>query len=154
MKIALYQPEIAGNVGTIIRNCACFGADLHIIEPCGFPFDVQKIKRSAMDYYDLVKIVRHNSFNEFYEEQVIGANSRLILATTKADKDIKNFRFTDDDVVLFGQESTGLPQEIHQKASEKIKISMKENTRSLNLAISCGIILHQGSFRSYTKNEN
>ncbi len=141
MKIALFQPEIAGNVGTIIRSCACFGVDLHIIEPCGFPFDIKKIRKSALDYYDLVNIIRHNSFDEFFDKEVRANKSRLILATTKSDKNAKNFKFLDNDIVLFGQESSGVPLDIHEKCHERIKIIMKKDARSLNIAVSCGIIL-------------
>jgi tRNA (cytidine/uridine-2'-O-)-methyltransferase len=142
MKIALFQPEIAVNVGNIIRSCACFGSDLHIIEPCGFPFDINKIKKSALDYYNLVNIERHNSFSDFFTNEIVNKKHRLILATTKSNQNIKDFTFLENDIVLFGQESSGVPTEIRDKCHDQINIKIKNNTRSLNLAISCGIVLY------------
>ena len=146
LKIVLFQPEIAGNVGTIIRCCACFDAEFHVIEPLGFPFDLQRIKRSAMDYIDSVKIVRHSSFENFYDENILKNNARLILASTKAQEGVHEFKFKDNDFILFGKESAGVPDFIHSKAHHKLLIKMKNNQRSLNLAISCGIFLAKASF--------
>ena len=145
LKIVLFQPEIAGNVGAIIRCCACFSAQLHIIEPCGFPFDLKRIKQSALDYINHVKIFRHNSFDEFYKNNINSSN-RLILATTKSKKDIYDFKFQPNDFILFGKESAGAPENIHLTANEKVTISMHNNQRSLNLAISCGIFLAKANF--------
>ena len=146
LKIVLFQPEIAGNVGTIIRCCACFDAEFHVIEPLGFPFDLKRIKRSAMDYIDSVKIFRHSSFENFFEANIFEKNSRLILASTKGKKDVQEFKFQDNDFILFGKESAGAPDFIHSKAHHKVLIKMKNNQRSLNLAISCGIFLAKASF--------
>lgn len=146
LKIVLFQPEIAGNVGTIIRCCACFDVEFHAIEPLGFPFDLKRIKRSAMDYIDSVKIFRHSSFENFFEENILKNNGRLILASTKGDKDVQEFKFQDNDFILFGKESAGVPDFIHSKAHHKVLIKMKNNQRSLNLAISCGIFLAKASF--------
>ena len=140
LKIVLFQPEIAGNVGSIIRCCACFETELHIIEPCGFPFDLSRIKKSALDYINHVKICKHDSFKSFYKN-MINQNNRLILATTKSQKDIYDFKFYPDDFILFGKESAGVPEDIHNKASARVKIMINNNHRSLNLAISCGIFL-------------
>jgi tRNA (cytidine/uridine-2'-O-)-methyltransferase len=139
-KIALFQPEIAGNVGTIIRTCVCFDFELHIIEPCGFPFDMQRIKKSALDYIHHAKIFRHNSFEEFFENEITQKNQRLILATTKGSEKYHQFKFQKNDVVLFGQESAGVPENVASRASHRIFIPMKNKMRSLNIAISCGII--------------
>ena len=146
LKIVLFQPEIAGNVGSIIRCCACFDAEFHVIEPLGFPFDLQRIKRSAMDYIDSVKIVRHPSFENFFAENILKNNARLILASTKGKEDVQGFKFKDNDFILFGKESAGVPDFIHAKANHKVLIKMKNNQRSLNLAISCGIFLAKASF--------
>ena len=146
LKIILFQPEIAGNVGSIIRCCACFDAEFHVIEPLGFPFDLKRIKRSAMDYIDSVKIFRYASFDSFFEENILKNNSRLILASTKGTLDVQEFKFQDNDFILFGKESAGVPDFIHSKAHHKILIKMKNNQRSLNLAISCGIFLAKASF--------
>lgn len=146
LKIVLFQPEIAGNVGAIIRCCTCFDAEFHVIEPLGFPFDLQRIKRSAMDYIESVKIVRHPSFENFFTENILENNTRLILASTKGQEDVQEFKFHDNDFILFGKESAGAPDFIHSKAHHKVLIKMKNNQRSLNLAISCGIFLAKASF--------
>ena len=139
--IALFEPEIAGNVGTIIRTNACFDAPLHIIEPCGFPFDMQRIKKSALDYIEHTKIIRHASFAAFFQTEIIEKNCRLILATTKGSLDYREFEFKKNDVILFGKESAGVPEYIAAQAHAKILIPMQNKMRSLNIAISCGIIL-------------
>ena len=139
--IALFEPEIAGNVGTIIRTSACFGTPLHIIEPCGFPFDMRRIKKSALDYIEHVQIVRHNSFASFFAQEISAKNCRLILATTKGSVDYREFDFRENDIILFGKESAGVPKDVALQASEKIFIPMQNQMRSLNIAISCGIIL-------------
>ena len=166
IRIALFQPEIAGNVGSIIRSCACFDCELHIIEPCGFPFDLQRIKKSAMDYFEKARIVRYHSFAGFVAKQfpqklksfeakteqnhnssdqaeIISTKpaKRLILATTKGSKDALEFQFQSDDLVIFGQESSGVPKEVAEICDEKIFIAMQNQARSLNLAVSCGIVM-------------
>ena len=145
IKIVLFQPEIAGNVGNIIRSCLCFNSQLHIIEPCGFPFDIQRIKKSAMDYLEKVNIIRHESFDEFLEFKYRESGSRLILATTKGAINYRDFTFKDNDYLLFGRESSGVSLEVLNKVDDKIVIKMKNNARSLNLAVACGIILAAAS---------
>lgn len=148
MQVVLFNPEIAGNVGSIIRSCACFGADLHIIEPCGFPFNVDRIRRSAMDYINHVKIIRHNDFSSFYDTIIMpnGEKSkRLLLATTKGSEDFRKIEYSPDDVVIFGTESSGFPEGFLDKVDQKITIPMRNNMRSLNLAVSCAIILAVGN---------
>lgn len=140
-KILLFQPDIAGNVGTIIRTCACFDVELHIVEPCGFPLDMQRVKKSALDYIHHVKIFRHQSFEKFFEDEIIKKNQRLILATTKGSADYRKFNFTENDVLMFGRESAGVPESVASQAHHKIFIPMKNKMRSLNVAISCAIIL-------------
>ena len=137
IKIALFQPDIAGNVGTIIRTCVCFDAELHIIEPCGFPFDMQRVKKSALDYIQHAQIFRHASFEDFYETEIATKNQRLILASTKASTDYRKFEFAENDVLMLGRESAGVPDDVFAKADERIFIPMKNNMRSLNVAISC-----------------
>ena len=95
MKVALYEPDIAGNVGTIIRMCACLGLDLDIIEPCGFPFNKEKIKKSGLDYIDKVKITRYVSFDEFKEKN---KDSRIVLLTTKASVEYTSYKFNENDI--------------------------------------------------------
>lgn len=140
-KIVLYQPDIAGNVGTIIRTCVCFDAELHIIEPCGFPLDMHRVKKSALDYIHHAKIFRHASFEDFFQSEIIKKNQRLVLASTKASVDYREFIFDKNDFLMFGRESAGVPDDVHEKAQKRIFIPMKNNMRSLNVAISCGIIL-------------
>jgi tRNA (cytidine/uridine-2'-O-)-methyltransferase len=140
LKIALYQPEIAGNVGSIIRTAVCFDAELHIIEPCGFPFDMKRVRKSAMDYIDHAKIILHNSFEEFYQ-QVKAQNIRLVLASSKASKEYQDFDYDKNDMLLFGNESSGVPKKVADLCDEKIRIATSDNARCLNLAISCAIIL-------------
>lgn len=144
MQIALFNPEIAGNVGSIIRSCACFGATLHIIEPCGFPFNIDRIKRSAMDYIDHVEIIRHNDFESFYSSAILvdqARPKRLLLSTTKGKQDYRQIDYSSNDVIIFGTESSGFPEKYLDKIDLKITIPMKNNMRSLNLAVSCAIIL-------------
>lgn len=140
-KIVLYQPDIAQNVGAIIRTCVAFNCELHIIEPCGFIFDLKKIRKSALDYLDHAKIIHHQSFDFFYQEQVINNSQRLVLATTKGSINYKKFIFLENDFIMFGRESCGVPDEIFQKINQRIFIPTSKNVRSLNLAISCSIII-------------
>lgn len=140
-KVALFQPDIAGNVGTIIRTCVCFDIELHIIEPCGFPFDMQRVRKSALDYIDKARIVRHDSFADFANNEVDQHNARLILASTKGSVNYKDFAFEKDDILLFGRESAGVTDEVFNKSNHRVFIEMKNQMRSLNVAISCGIIL-------------
>ncbi|MES2677088.1 MAG: tRNA (cytidine(34)-2'-O)-methyltransferase [Pseudomonadota bacterium] len=142
LKIALFQPDIAGNVGTIMRTCACLGVELHIIEPCGFVFDLQKIRKAALDYIDFVQLFRHDSFADFYQQQITeNPQNRLILLTTKSSESYTNFYFQENDILLLGRESAGVPDEVAAMANARIKIMMQEQMRSLNVAISAAMVL-------------
>lgn len=138
MKVAMYEPDIAGNVGTIIRMCACLGLDLDIIEPCGFPFNREKIKKSGLDYIDRVKITRYASFEEFKE---INKDYRIILLTTKASVEYTTFQFQNNDILLVGRESAGVPDKVHNSVDGRVVIKMQENTRCLNVAISLAMVV-------------
>ena len=139
MKILLYQPDIAGNVGTIMRMSVCFDLELNIIEPCGFPFDENKImKRSAMDYLDNVKLKRYSSFEEFKENN---KDCRVILLTTKSSVPYHTFSFKENDVIMVGRESAGVPEEIQNSVDSRLLIPMKNGARCLNVAISLSIVL-------------
>lgn len=138
MKVAMYEPDIAGNVGTIIRMCACLGLDLDIIEPCGFPFNREKIKKSGLDYIDKVKITRYASFDEFKE---INKDYRIILLTTKASVEYTTFQFQDNDILMVGRESAGVPDTVHNSVDGRVVIKMQENTRCLNVAISLAMVV-------------
>jgi tRNA (cytidine/uridine-2'-O-)-methyltransferase len=142
IKIALFQPDIAGNVGTIMRTCACLGLELHIIEPCGFVFDMQKIRKSALDYINYVQLFRHNSFDDFYQNQITNnPQNRLILLTTKTTNSYADFTFQENDILLLGRESAGVPEEVAQQCQHKITIPMKNQMRSLNIAMAAGMVL-------------
>lgn len=138
MKVAMYEPDIAGNVGTIIRMCACLGLDLDIIEPCGFPFNREKIKKSGLDYIDKVKMTRYASFDEFKE---INKDYRIILLTTKASVEYTTFQFQDNDILMVGRESAGVPDTVHNSVDGRVVIRMQENTRCLNVAISLAMVV-------------
>ena len=140
INIALYQPDIPQNTAAIIRLCSCLGANLEIIEPCGFRLDDIKIKRIAMDYLENCKIIRHKSIQEFFE---IKKKSRIILMTTKANKMYHTFNFKNKDTILFGRESKGVPKFIHKKSFKNLKIPMLKNARSLNIATSAAITLSE-----------
>jgi tRNA (cytidine/uridine-2'-O-)-methyltransferase len=137
MKVVMYQPEIVGNVGTIIRMCACLSIDLDIIEPCGFPFDKERLRRTAMDYFDKVKITRYSNFDDF---RVSNKNYRIVLLTTKSSIPYYDFKFNDDDILMVGRESAGVPDYIHKSVNARIVIPMKNGTRCLNVAMSLAIV--------------
>ena len=137
-KIALYEPDIPQNTAAIIRTCSCLGAFLEIIEPCGFLFNDKRFKRVVMDYLDESMIKIYSSSEEFFDKK---KSERIILMTTKAKKKYTDFKFKKNDTLLFGRESAGVPEAIHKKIKNKIKIPMIEKKRSLNLATSVAITL-------------
>ena len=139
-KIALYQPDIPQNTAAIIRTCSCLGVKLEIIEPCGFFLTDPRFKRVAMDYMDISSIKFYKSFEEFEANK---SNQRVILATTKAKEIYTNFKYHKNDTLLFGRESSGVPESLHKSIKYKIKIPMLENKRSLNLATSAAIIISE-----------
>lgn len=137
-KIALYEPDIPQNTAAIIRTCACLGAKLEIIEPCGFLFGDKRFKRVVMDYMDERSIKFYQSSEHFFESK---KNERVVLMTTKASITYSNFKFDTNDTILFGRESAGVPEKIHKMVNHRLKIPMINNKRSLNLASSVAIIL-------------
>ena len=137
-KIALFEPDIPQNTASIIRTCACLGAKLEIIEPCGFLLSDKRFKRVVMDYMDEKEITFYESSNHFFESK---KNQRVILMTTKATMPYTNFKFEKNDTILFGRESAGVPEKIHKSIKDRLKIPMKKNKRSLNISISVAIIL-------------
>jgi len=136
--IALYEPDIPQNTAAIIRTCACLGAKLEIIEPCGFHLNDKRFKRVVMDYMDWDKIEIHQNAEEFFKAK---KNQRVILMTTKASISYLKFQFEKEDTILFGRESAGVPKNIHQSIKDRLKIPMNGNTRSLNIASSVAIVL-------------
>jgi tRNA (cytidine/uridine-2'-O-)-methyltransferase len=140
ISIALFQPDIPQNTAATIRLCACLNATLEIIEPCGFQFDEKRLKNIYMDYYKKCKIIRHQSFEDFIKSK---KNKRIILLTTKAKKIYHNFNFKKDDTILFGRESAGVPDFVHETVEERLKIPISKNTRSLNIVTSISIVLSE-----------
>lgn len=138
MRIALYQPEIAGNVGAVLRLAACMGAAVDLIEPMGFAWDDRRVRRTAMDYIDHVEVTRHADFAAF--QQSIGA-SRLVLFTTKATHSAYDFAYQADDILLFGKESAGVPPEIVALSDARLRLPMRPQVRSMNLATSAALVL-------------
>ena len=138
MHIALYKPDIPQNTAAIIRTCACLGAKLEIIEPCGFLPSDKRFKRVVMDYMDEKDIKFYQSSDVFFENKV---GQRIILMTTKASISYTKFKFKKNDTILFGRESAGVPEKIHKLIKNRLKIPMENNKRSLNLASSVAIIL-------------
>ena len=137
-KIALYEPDIPQNTASVIRTCSCLGANLEIIEPCGFLFTDKRFKRVVMDYMEFDRIKFYKSADEFFNFK---KNKRIILISTKGIKSYTNFNFNASDTILFGRESAGVPKKVHNKVNEILKIPMIKNKRSLNLASSVAIVL-------------
>jgi len=135
MRIALYEPDIPQNTGTILRACACLGIEAHIIEPAGFPVTDRAFRRAGMDYLDRVTIVRHVSFADF-EDWRRRERLALVLMTTAGAQNYLDHAFNDDQVVLFGRESAGVPEVVHQAADARLLIPVREGLRSLNIAVS------------------
>ena len=139
-KIALYEPDIPQNTAAIIRTCACLGADLEIIEPCGFLFNDKRFKRVVMDYMDEKMIKFYKSYKEFFKSK---KGQRIILITTKSENSYATFKFENNDTLLFGRESAGVPRNVHNLIKDRLKIPMIGDKRSLNIATSVAIILSE-----------
>ncbi len=144
MRIVLYQPDIPQNVGSIIRTATCLGCPIHIIEPCGFPFSIKALRRAAMDYADKADITRHASFDHF-EKARAAAGGALILISTKADTSFWDFSYSEDNWLLFGRESAGVPEDVRSLVDSSLTIPMKAGFRSLNVAVSAGMVLGEAT---------
>ena len=140
MQIALFQPDIPQNTGTILRLCACLDVAAHIIEPAGFPVSDRHFRRAGMDYLDQVTIVRHGSWPKF-EQWRNEAGFRLVLFTTKAAGSYLDYRYGRDDVLLFGRETAGVPAEVMAAAAARLAIPIKPGLRSLNVAVAAAMAL-------------
>ena len=138
INLVLFQPEIPQNTGAIIRLCSCLSVPMEIIEPCGFIMGDKRIKRVAMDYKMKNEITRHKSWEAFYEKK-LQSNKRLILFTTKVKKSFRDFNFMNEDLLLFGNESGGVPERVRDEVDESVTIPIAKNTRSLNLSMSVAI---------------
>jgi tRNA (cytidine/uridine-2'-O-)-methyltransferase len=140
MRLALYEPDIPQNLGAFIRLSACLNVPLDIIEPCGFPVDDKRIRRAAMDYYDLARLTRHASWQAFRRDKPAG---RLVLLTTKAAEMFPQIQFQPDDILLLGRESAGVPDEVHDAADLRLRIPLKPGARSLNVALAASMVLSE-----------
>jgi tRNA (cytidine/uridine-2'-O-)-methyltransferase len=140
MRIALFEPDIPQNTGTILRLCACLGVEAHLIEPAGFPISDRAFRRAGMDYLDQVAIVRHTSWSAFetFRKQ---ADFRLVVFTTRATVSYLDHPFTPGDLLLFGRESAGVPEAVHARADARLTIPMRPGLRSLNVALACAMAL-------------
>lgn len=141
MRLALFQPAIPQNVGACIRLSACFGVDLHVIEPTGFHFDDRAMKRAALDYGPLSHLTRHADWDTFQRDRTPG---RLVLFTTRGATPLDAFTFQPDDTLLFGSETSGAPDHVHAAADARVVIPIRPDARSLNLSVSAGIALWEG----------
>jgi tRNA (cytidine/uridine-2'-O-)-methyltransferase len=140
MRIALFEPDIPQNTGNIFRLGACLGIEVDIIEPTGYVFDDKRFKRSSMDYIDHTKYKRHLDWNMFYEWSKKN-NFKLILFTTKSKKKYTEYQFQHNDILLFGRESAGVPQNVHNIVDERLTIPMKKNLRSINVSSSVALVV-------------
>jgi tRNA (cytidine/uridine-2'-O-)-methyltransferase len=140
MRIALYEPDIPQNAGTILRLAACLGVEAHLIEPAGFPTSDRAFRRAGMDYLEEVKLVRHSGWAAF-EAWRRGAGSRLILLTTRGTLPYFEHAFRADDVLLLGRESAGVPEHVHEAADARLTIPMRPGLRSLNVAVAAAMVL-------------
>ena len=140
MDIALFEPDQPQNTGTMLRLGACMGTAVHIIEPCGFPFSVKALRRAAMDYVDHVVIHHHLDWDAF-SNWCADHDRRLVLLTTKSSARYTDFAFEDDDILLVGRESAGVPESVAKAADARVRIPMTKEARSLNVAISMGMVL-------------
>ncbi len=137
MRLALYEPDIPQNTGTLLRLAACFDLPVDIIEPCGFILEDRRMRRAGMDYLDMVRMTRHDSWDDFYQHR----RGRIVLLTTKGHLPHVHFAFQKDDILLLGRESAGVPERVHQQADAEVRIPMRPEARSINVAIAGAIVL-------------
>ena len=140
--MALFQPDIPQNTGSIMRLAACFGFALHIIEPAGFVIDDKRLKRVAMDYMEYLELIKHESWDKFYSWSR-SQSKRILLATTKASQSYLDVKYQTSDIIVFGRESSGVPDTVHEKSDTRIRIMMQNNIRSFNVSNSCAIIISE-----------
>ena len=138
MHIALYEPDIPQNTGTVLRLCACLGINAHIVEPAGFPVSDRTFRRAGMDYLNAVTITRHSSWGEF-DAWRRADNHRLVLFTTRGAMSYLDYGFAADDILLFGRESAGVPEAVHRAAQARLVIPMRPGLRSLNVAMAAAM---------------
>jgi len=151
MRIALFQPDIPQNTGTILRLCACLNVEAHIIEPAGFPVSDRHFRRAGMNYLDQVAITRHDSWTKF-EQWRREAKCRLILFSTKGTKSYLDYRYQTSDILLFGRESAGVPEEVVSAANARLAIPIKPELRSLNVAMAAAMALGEALRQTQSRN--
>jgi tRNA (cytidine/uridine-2'-O-)-methyltransferase len=139
MRLALFQPDIPGNVGAVLRSCACLGVPLELIEPLGFPWDDRRVRRASMDYFDHVEITRHTGWDAFRAARP----ERLVVMTAHASVAITEAAFAPDDIIVMGSESAGAPDFVHEAAGLRVRIPIMAGLRSLNVSVAAGIALHE-----------
>lgn len=146
MRLALFQPDIPQNTGTLLRLGACLDVALDIIEPCGFIFNEKAMRRAGMDYLEQVSYRRHNSWQDFlaFRQEHPEEYGRLVLMTTHASNPYTEFSFAKNDIILMGRESAGVPQEVHKTVDARLLIPMNKNARSINMAVSAAMVLGEG----------
>ena len=137
MHIALFKPDIPQNTAAIIRLSACLNLKIHIIEPCGFSLNDSRFKRVVMDYLGVCKIFKYEDYNNFL---IKNRKKRIVLMTTKAKKKYHEFKFNKNDILLFGRESAGVPENLHKTINNRLKVPMNKKTRSLNVAMCVAIV--------------
>lgn len=141
MRLALYEPDIPPNLGTLIRLGACLGVALDVIEPCGFPWDDRDLKRAAMDYGALAAVTRHSCWESFATSRP--ADARIVLLTTKSAEPFTRFTFRPTDILLLGRESAGVPEAVHEAADARLLVPMQPPARSLNVALAAAMVLSE-----------
>lgn len=142
MRLALYEPDIPQNAGSLMRLCSCFDVPLDIIEPCGFAFNDRKMRRAGMDYIEQLSLTRHQNWDMFYDN-TRKTQSRIVLLTTKTTDSYLDFTFQDNDILLAGRESAGVPDAVHNQADACVTIPMVPVARSINVSQSCAIVLSE-----------
>ncbi len=141
MRLALYQPDMPPNVGTLLRLAACLGVAVDVIEPCGFPYDDRRVRRAGLDYLEHAEIIRHRSWEAFRAGRGSG---RLVLLTTRAEQTYADFRYEATDTLMVGRESAGVPDDVARAADARVVIPMMPGMRSLNVAIAAAMVLGEG----------
>jgi tRNA (cytidine/uridine-2'-O-)-methyltransferase len=139
MRLALYQPDIPGNVGAILRSCACFDVPVDLIEPLGFPWDDKRVRRAGMDYFDHVSIARHADWEAFRA----ATPGRVVLLTSRGSVPLTEAAFEPGDVILMGSESAGAPPHVHEAAGLRVRIPMAPHLRSLNVSVAAAVTLFE-----------
>ena len=140
MRLALFQPDIPQNTGTLLRTAACLGLAVDIIEPCGFVFSDKQLRRSGMDYLNKVDLVRHSSWQVFADSDIV-RQGRLVLLSTRAETPYTDISYTPDDILMVGRESAGVPDDVYESADVTVRIPMASETRSLNVAIAAAMVI-------------